>query len=168
MTDWAGFLTPLTEADGEAMYALQQEMMVTLPSPRWYYPSTADEFAAHAARGYACGLRVDGRLIAMNILVPASESDHSYAACLGRSEPLSMDFQDVIVAADYRRRGIHSYLLRRAEDVARQAGMTALYATVDPDNTPSLSSFLKSGYVVIDQRDAYDGRPRCYLRRPLS
>lgn len=166
--DWEKLLAPLTEADGEAMFALQQEMLSLLPDPRWYFPSTAEEFADQAAHGRALGLRVEGRLIAMNVLVPAWESDHSYAACVGRDEPNTLDFQDVIVAGNYRRQGIHSFLLRHAEDIARQSGMTAIYATVDPDNIPSLASFQKAGYEIIDQRDAYDGRPRYYLRKPLT
>ena len=103
---FSSLLCPLTAQDGPAMIALQQEMLLQLPSPRWYYPSTLEEFSSHAAAGHALGLKIDGRLIALNIAVAAEESDHSYAALLGLDEPKSMDFQDIIVSPDWRRRTV--------------------------------------------------------------
>ena len=167
MNTWEQHMTHLTEADGEAMFALQQRVLAQLPSPRWYYPSKVEEFASHAALGHAWGLRVEGCLIALNIAVPSWESDHGYAACVGRDERSSLDFQDMMVNPDFRRQGIHSFFLTLQERRAREQGMTAMYATVDPDNLPSLRAFEKAGFVILQQQSAYDGRPRCYLRKGL-
>ena len=164
----ASLLYTLTAQDGPAIMQLQQEMLAALPSPRWYYPSTLEEFSAHAAAGHALGLKANGLLIALNIAVAASESDHSYAALMGLDEPNSMDFQDIMVSPAWRRQGIHSFFLSLREEEARKNHMTSIFATVDPDNVPSLRAFEKAGYVIIGQQDAYDGRPRCYLRKALT
>ena len=169
MTDWIARMTPLTEADAPDMYRLEQRMLSVLPSPRWYYPSTEAELADQARLGHAVGIREAGELIALNILVPAKEAHHGgYAAVLGRHEPRSLNFEDVMVDPAWRRQGIHSAFLARAEAEARRLGCTAVYATVDPDNQPSLGAFLKAGYREAARRPAYDGRPRVYLRLALT
>ena len=169
MTDWFSRMIPLTEADAPDMYRLEQRMLSALPSPRWYYPSNEAEFSAQARQGYATGIWEEGELIALNILVPAEEAHHGgYAAVLGRHEPRSLDFEDVMVDPAWRRQGIHSAFLARAEAEARRLGCTTVYATVDPDNQPSLGAFLKAGDREAARRPAYDGRPRVYLRLVLA
>ena len=169
MTDWLSRIIPLTEEDAPAMYSLERRMLSALPSPRWYYPSTEAELAAQARQGHAAGIREAGELIALNILVPAKEAHHGgYAAALGRHEPRSLDFEDVMVDPAWRRQGIHSAFLARAEAEARRFGCTAVYATVDPDNQPSLGAFLKAGYRETARQPAYNGRPRVYLRLALA
>jgi len=158
----------LTAADAPAMVALQQEMLDALPSSRWYFPSSVEEYAAKAEAGFALGIQEEGRLVALNVVVPAGMDDHSYAELLGADEARTTDFQDIIVAPSHRRRGIHSFFLALREQEARDMGMTAIYATVDPENEPSLRAFAKAGYVLVGQQAAYDGRPRCFLRLGLE
>lgn len=161
MTDWLSRMVPLTEADAPAMYALMQEMFAHLPSPRWYYGSTQEELAEQARLGHAVGIRDGERLVAMNILVPAGEAHQGgYAAKLGIHDPDSLNYEDVIVSPDFQRRGIQRAFLQRA----RSLGYKTIYATVDPDNVPSLSSFEQAGYVRVARMDTYDGRPRVFLR----
>ncbi len=164
---WADYQQTLTEADLPEMMALQAEMAAALPSPRWYFTSQAEEFAQELRAGRVLGLRVNGELAAFAIACPARDNPRSYAAILGRDEPDSLDFQDIIVSPRYRRRGMHSHFLALYERQARQAGMTALYATVDPENLPSLRSFEKAGWTRVALRNAYDGRIRAYLRKAL-
>ena len=157
----------LTAADAMDMVALQQEMLDALPNTRWYFPSSMEEYADKAAKGFALGLRENGRLVALHIAIPAGMDEHSYAEILGHDEANTLDFQDIIVSVTHRRRGIHSFFLALQEQEARRKGLRAIYATVDPENEPSLRAFLKAGYVVVDQREAYDGRPRCFLQLDL-
>ena len=161
MTDWLSRMVPLAEADAPAMYALMQDMFAHLPSPRWYYGSTQEELADQARAGNAVGIWEGERLVAMNILVPARMAHHGgYAAKLGLNDPDSLNFEDVVVAPDYRRQGIQSAFLHRA----RTLGYKTIYATVDPENVPSLSSFEKAGYERVAQMETYDGRPRVFVR----
>ncbi len=158
----------LTAADASDMMALQQEMLDALPSSRWYFPSREEEYAAKAAGGFALGLWDQGRLIALNIAIPAGMDDHSYTEMLGMDERCSMDFQDIIVAPSHRRQGIHNFFLALREQQARAMGMTAIFATVDPENEPSLRAFAKAGYVPVAEKITYDGRPRRFLRLGLE
>ena len=161
MTDWISRMVPLTEADALAMYALMQEMFLHLPDPRWYYGSTQEELAEQARMGHAVGIWEEDRLVAMNILVPAREAHHGgYAAKLGLDDPDSLNYEDVIVSPDYQRKGIQSAFLARA----RSLGYKTIYATVDPENLPSLRSFERAGYVRMAQKETYDGRPRVFVR----
>lgn len=164
---WADYQVTLTEKDLPAMMALQAEMAAALPSPRWYFTSKEEEFAQEVQAGRVLGLRVNGELAAFAIACPARDNEKSYAAILGRDEPDSLDFQDIIVSPRYRRRGMHSHFLALYERQARRAGMTALYATVDPENLPSLRSFEKAGWERVALRNAYDGRIRAYYRKGL-
>lgn len=159
--DWLARMEQLTEADAPAMIALMEDMFAHLPDRRWYYGSTLEEFAQQAAMGHAVGIWDGGRLVALNILVPARQAHHGgYAAILGLDDPDSLNFEDVMVAGDYRRRGIHSAFMARAKGL----GYRTIYATVDPDNLPSLASFEKAGYVRMAEKNVYDGRPRIFLR----
>ena len=161
MTDWLSRMVTLTEADAPAMYALMQEMFAHLPNPRWYYGSTQEELAEQARMGNAVGIWEGERLVAMNILVPARVAHHGgYAKQVGIDEPDSLNYEDVMVSPDFQRRGIQRAFLERA----RSLGYKTIYATVDPENVPSLSSFEKAGYVRVAQQSAYDGRPRVYLK----
>lgn len=165
-TGWQRFCCPLTAADLPAMMALQAAMAAALPNPRWYFTSSQEEFAEEVAAGRVLGIRVHGELAAFAIAAPGGGAG-SYAAVLGREEPRSLDFQDVMVAPGYRRRGIHSFFLALFEQQARAQGMTGMYATVDPDNLPSLRSFEKAGWQRLTVRSAYDGRIRAYYRKAL-
>jgi len=165
MTDWSEHVIALTEEDAQDMFALEQAVLADLPDPRWYYPSTAQEFAAQARAGHAWGIRMGGRLIALNIIMRCSEAhDGGYAAKLGRSDVNSMNFEDIMVDSSWRRQGIHSFFITRSIEQARAWGCPAIYATVDPDNLPSLRAFEKHGFRIVAQMDTYDGRPRCFLR----
>jgi len=161
MIDWLSRMVTLAETDAPAMYALMQEMFDHLPNPRWYYGSTQEELAEQARMGHAVGIWEGDRLVAMNILVPARVAHHGgYAAQIGIDEPDSLNYEDVMVSPDFQRQGIQKAFQARA----RSLGYKTIYATVDPENVPSLSSFEKAGYVRVAQQDAYDGRPRVFLR----
>jgi len=168
MHDWLVLIHPLTEHDADDMYALEQAMMAALPSPRWYYTSTRDEFADQARAGHAWGIRMEGKLIALNIIMPAREAHGGgYPEKLGLDDSCSMNFEDVIVDEAWRRRGIHSAFLRHSLLKAKEWRCRSIYATVDPDNLPSLRAFERFGFRVIAQKPTYDGRPRCFLHMGL-
>ena len=165
-SDWAVCAEPLTPADLPAMMALQAEMAAALPSPRWYVTSTEAEFLRDVQAGQVTGIYMQGELAAFASLAEGGGA-HSYASILGRKETRTLDFRDVMVSPRFRRRGIHSFFLRMAEERARALGAQAMYATVDPENLPSRSSFEKAGWQALETRAAYDGRLRVFYRKGL-
>lgn len=169
MNNWRAQMIRLDEGDLDDMMALQSRMVAALPSPRWYFTSSRDEFAQEVRDGRVTGIRGEDGLIALCIFHKAAENpDNCYAARVGRRETTSVDFQDVMVDPAWRRRGIHSAFLALCEENARREGLSAVYATVDPDNAPSCGAFEKAGYRRIAVQPAYDGRIRAYYRLALD
>ena len=156
-------IRPLTEADVSRVMEVQAATFACLPSPRWYFGSTAEEFADTIAEGMAFGA-FDGD-------VPAGfcifHRDRGYAAEAGLPPERCLSFADVMVRPEYRRRGLHTRFLALAEDCAARRGLGYIIATADPDNEPSRASFRKAGYRELPQREMYDGRPRLVLVKEL-
>lgn len=165
MTDWPSRMRPLTADDLPAMMDLQAVMLSALPDPRWYFPSTTEEFAVEVLAGHATGVFDGRRLIAFGIASPGqAHRTASYATRVGDDPADTFDFQDIMVHPDYRRQGIHSAFLARYIAQALAMGCRAVYATVDPDNEPSWRSFEKAGFRRIAVQPAYDGRIRAYYK----
>lgn len=158
----------LAEPDADAILTLQAEMLAALPARSWYYPSPRALFAACCRRGEAYGF-FDGALLAgFGVLTPWHiRPDTCYACKIGDPPDATFDFQDVMVAPGYRRRGIHTALLRLFEGMARKAGGKAIYCTIAPENLPSVASFEKAGYVCVRRQPAYEGMLRGYYRKTL-
>lgn len=158
-------LRMLTEADVSQMLELQALVMEALPDKRWYFPSDEEEFIGVVNAGEGVGYFDGDALMAFAELTPGpNRGTHSYAAILGDATADSFDFHDVMVHPAMRGRGIHTRFLALFEQIAREAGARAIYATVDPDNAPSWHNFEKAGYELVTQRPAYDGRMRRYYR----
>lgn len=162
-------LRALTRADVPQMLLLQELVMTALPDPRWYYPSDEEEFTgvADAQEGFGY-FDATGTLCGFAELTPGENREHrGYAEKLGCPQAGSFDFHDVMVRPDIRGRGMHTRFLRLFEQIARDAGGYAIFATVDPDNAPSWHNFEKAGYRPICSMPAYDGRIRRYYRLSL-
>lgn len=158
----------LAEPDADAILALQTEMLAALPARSWYYPSPRELFAACCLRGEAFGFWQGDRLAGFGILTPWHiRPDTCYARKIGDPPEATFDFQDVMVAPGYRRRGIHTALLALFEQRARAAGGRAIYCTIAPENLPSVASFEKAGYVCVRRQPAYEGMLRGYYRKAL-
>ena len=159
----------LNEPDADAIMALQAAMLAALPSPTWYYPSPRALFAACCERGEAFGFFSRERLAGFAVLTPWHiRPETNYARKVGDPPENTFDFQDVMVHPDFRRRGIHAALLALFDRLAREAGGTALYCTIAPENLPSVSSFTKAGYVCVREQPAYAGMLRGYFRKSLT
>jgi ribosomal protein S18 acetylase RimI-like enzyme len=184
-------LRQLVPEDMDAILELQEHVLRELPDPMWYVPSTLREHEENLARGEVFGClsakpkaaeAVKGRgareagtwderaketksLVGFAVLSPwGPRGGDAYAAKLGEPVEDTFDARDVMVHIDYRRRGIHSAFLRLFAEMARVMGGRAIYATIDPDNLPSVRSFEKAGYAHIKTQPAYDGRLRGFYR----
>lgn len=169
MTDWTLRLVPLQLSDAPAMMALQTEMIAALPDPRWYFPSTLEEWQEQVSLGHARGIFEGNHLIAFCVYQRGeARPAHNYALCVGEDPTLTYDFCDVMVSPQYRRQGIHSAFIAACFAQARQEGCRGVYCTVDPDNLPSQTAFRKAGFVPLLTKPAYDGRIRTYLYCALT
>lgn len=158
----------MTEADADAIMALQALMLEALPDPTWYYPSERALFAACCQRGEAFGYWQGEQLAGFGILTPwYIRPETCYAHKVNEAALHTFDFQDVMVHPGFRRRGIHASLLSFFERLTREAGGVAMFCTIAPDNLPSVASFTKAGFVCIQKQPAYAGMLRGYYRKWL-
>lgn len=158
----------LTQEDLGAMMALQQLVLSGLPNPSWYVACTVQEHEINLSAGDVFACRAGKKLTGFAVLSKGdTREENAYAAKLGQPVENSFDVRDVMVHPDYRRRGIHSEFLRLFMETARSLGGEALYATIDPDNYPSVKSFEKAGFQHVKTQPAYDGRLRGYYRKEL-
>lgn len=167
--DLPGFtLQKLTFEHKPQMMALHDKVLAALPNPKWYFPSAEWEFDAwlegEEAWGYLDGDKIAGFAVFTH---SSHRFGHSYAQVLGEPHETTFDFHDVLVLPEYRGRGMHTMFLRLFTDLARQAGATAIYATVDPENSASWHNFEKAGYEIVRVQSAYDGRDRRYYKLTL-
>lgn len=148
--------------------ALQSVMLSALPMRTWYYPSPREMFAGCCERGESFGFWDGEHLAGFGTLTPWHIRPATcYARKAGETAEDTFDFQDVMVAPEHRRRGIHTALLGLFDGLARAAGGTAIYCTIAPDNTPSVASFEKAGYTLLRVQPAYEGMLRGYYRKIL-
>ena len=161
-------LCQLASGDLAAVLNLQNQMMDALPDPLWYVLSTRQDQEENLARGDIFGCRQGKTLVAFSVLTPwNARGEKAYAHKLGQPVEDTFDIHDLIVHPDFRRRGIHSAFLQLFEEIARTLNGKALYATIAPDNVPSVAGFEKAGYACVKIQPTYDGRLRGYFRKEL-
>jgi RimJ/RimL family protein N-acetyltransferase len=68
------------------------------------------------------------------------------------SKWLSIEY--IVVQEEFRRQGIASALLRGLVDHAKKLGIDRVYATINPDNAPSINLHRKVGFEVLDWKVA--------------
>lgn len=161
-------LRQLRREDAGDIMVMQEAVLLDLPDPLWYYPSSQEAFAACCAQGECFGYYAPRRLAGFATLTPGfARPERCYAHKLGLPPEGTYDVQDVMVHPAYRRRGIHSALLALFQETARRVGGHTLLATIAPDNLPSTASFEKAGFTYILTMPAYDGRPRSFYQKVL-
>ena len=158
----------LTAADAPNIIRLQADMLAALPHPTWYYPSDLAFFTECCERGECFGFFDGPTFAGFGTLTPwYIRPDTCYAHKIDDDPIHTFDFQDVMVAPSYRRRGIHMALHQLFECMAQEAGGVAMYCTIAPDNVPSIASFEKAGYTCVRIQPAYAGMLRGYFRKML-
>ncbi len=161
-------LRPLTMEDVPAMLVLQQKVLAALEDSSWYFPSEEWEFASAVMAGEGWGYFDGDALMGFAEMTPGEKrGEHSYALKLGLPVENSFDFHDVMVAPATRRRGVQTAFIALFTELAKQAGGTAIYCTVDPGNGASWRNFERAGYQVVCTMPAYDGRMRRFYRLAL-
>ena len=60
--------------------------------------------------------------------------------------------------------GLASWMLRAAEPIARELGVTTLLAEIHPDNQPSIKAFKRAGFYSFVQPAGAESLLRCERR----
>jgi len=76
---------------------------------------------------------------------------------------------NLLVDADYRRRGIGSLLLKTMEDFARENGARVILFDTAIDNIPALNLYFKNGFKICgyNERLYGNGKTALYLAKEL-
>lgn len=161
----------LDQTDYEAVLALRQTVLSTLPDPDFYVREDDERVfvSGHLdlfgeSVGYFDGDDLVAYLALTTDLVSSAE-DIEFAAC----EPT---FSDVVFAAamvhpDHRGRGLHRAGIRHHIAAARLFGALRGMAQISPRNHRSLRSYLSEGFTITRAVEYTDGRRRLLLERDL-
>lgn len=158
----------LTEKELPQMKALAERVMASLPNKRWYFYCDGDP-QQWLEEGKVIGCLEQEKLVGLAAYSLAeNRMAHSYAAIVGDKPFGSIDFHDIMIDEEHRRRGIHTEFCHRIRQEALSLGKHGIYLTIDPENLPSRAAFEKNGYLCRLTQPAYDGRIRCYYCLKLN
>lgn len=159
-----------TPADAPAFFALQNEVRAAMPHPEQFVPDTLEHLTGYLTDDLCLGAFDGQRLGAYFILRYCGESEHNYAAFLDvpRAEWQHWANADsAVVHPDWRGNGLQRRLLEAALPLLRP-GITAIGATVSPENRYSLNNALACGFSIAARREMYGGYDRYLLVKNLS
>ena len=138
-----------------------------------YFVADDEEFVARHIdqEGFVLLAKADGKTAAFLIVrIPGAAEDN-----LGRDLHLPPEewnrvahMESVAVLPDFRGHGIQKKLMAEAERRLIQQGIRVSLATVHPDNSASLNSFLHMGYQVELTKLKYQSQIRHILKKELQ
>lgn len=163
----------LTLSDLPQMLHLQDLVYNQLNDKTWYACSSEEEFKAILdVRGCGVGyFTPENNLIAFGVyLRPQLESDnYGYDIELPINQLLKVgQIEATIVHPDFRGHRLQSLICSHLEDIALGLSTPLIMATVCPDNTFSLNTFLKLGYTIQKEKLKYGGLRRYILLKDAS
>ncbi|GFN32875.1 GNAT family N-acetyltransferase [Paenibacillus xylaniclasticus] len=153
-----------------AVYALMEDVVSRLPSKTLYAVDDEAYFYTHVEElGGIYGAFQDGRLVAYSVLSFPGNRNWNLGSEFGvpQEELVKVAVLDgTIVHESARGLGLQRLFSRIREQRAREKGMLYLYATVHPDNAPSIRNLEEAGLTVQFTRPMYGGVMRqCYSKR---
>ncbi|XP_058113914.1 GCN5-related N-acetyltransferase 7, chloroplastic isoform X2 [Magnolia sinica] len=108
------------------------------------------------------------RVSCINATIPISQTLRSSNGLCTACKGIGADFaraylSNVCVAAELHQNGIGYALVAKSKKIARQWGVTDLYAHVAIDNEPAKKLYTKSGFIYENEEPAWQAR---FLGRP--
>ncbi len=113
--------------------------------------------------GFTLVADVDHCVVAALIVRLPADAEDNLARDLGCDEATvdaAAHIESVAVAEPHRGEGLQRALLGSAEAELLRRRVPAVFATVAPDNAPSLRNFLGAGYIELARREKYGGLSR--------
>ena len=147
----------LTDRDLEDIMKLQEECVATLPDPSLFYPLSRDELEESLRLDIVIGAFTGSVPVAVAIIVANRKSPRNLGSVLGYKSEQAYTFDAVMVLPRWRGHGLQSSLLRQCMEIAQEARVARIVATVSPDNKYSLANFKKLGFEIVTTSEKYGG-----------
>ena len=163
----------------EKLMRLQETVRRAMPDDRMFFPLSEDEMKDSLRNDIVLVAVpvVDDRrpdmevgLAAFAVLVVNRESEDRNLAYDAGLDPLkTVTFDAVAVSPDYRGFGLHGRFITCSVELAVRLGADRMLTTVDPDNTFSMTNFLKKGFIVsVPELRKYGGLRRSLLSLDIT
>ena len=163
----------------EKLMHLQETVRRAMPDDRMFFPLSEDEMKDSLRNDIVLVAVpvVDDRrpdmevgLAAFAVLVVNRESEDRNLAYDAGLDPLkTVTFDAVAVSPDYRGFGLHGRFITCSVELAVRLGADRMLTTVDPDNTFSMTNFLKKGFIVsVPELRKYGGLRRSLLSLDIT
>ena len=167
----------------EKLMRLQETVRRAMPDDRMFFPLSEDEMKDSLRNDIVLVAVpvVDDRricrtpdmevgLAAFAVLVVNRESEDRNLAYDAGLDPLkTVTFDAVAVSPDYRGFGLHGIFITCSVELAVRLGADRMLTTVDPDNTFSMTNFLKKGFTVsVPELRKYGGLRRSLLSLDIT
>ncbi len=167
----------------EKLMHLQETVRRAMPDDRMFFPLSEDEMKDSLRNDIVLVAVpvVDDRricrtpdmevgLAAFAVLVVNMESEDRNLAYDAGLDPLkTVTFDAVAVSPDYRGFGLHGIFITCSVELAVRLGADRMLTTVDPDNTFSMTNFLKKGFTVsVPELRKYGGLRRSLLSLDIT
>lgn len=156
-------------AEAPAVFALQNEVHDAMEHPELFVTDTLENITSDVTNGLCIGVWQGERLGAYLTLRFCGEDAHNYAAFLGVPQaewPHWANADSAVVHPDWRGNGLQRRMLEAAIPLLPPE-ITAIGATVSPDNAFSLHNALAAGFSIVTRREMYGGYDRYLLAKKL-
>jgi ribosomal protein S18 acetylase RimI-like enzyme len=147
--------------------ALQDAIVSHLDHPEWLRENSEETFADCLQNHVVIGLRHNGHIVAIAILVDAGGTSGNLQRFLSDTPVViqsSCNLKLVAVHPDFRERGLASSLIELLEGEATKRGFRRIVCTVHPYNRASRSIFTTLGYRVKKKVQTSYGKRMIYQR----
>ena len=152
---------PLAFEQMSDVLALQEVVMENLQDKTLLFPLSRAELMESLQIDHLAGAyNQDGKLVAFCVLVDNRCGERNLAADFGAEPEDSITFDIVVVDPQWRGYGLQQRFIDWSLDVAKEAGVKYIHATVNPENSHSGQNFIKRGFVVKKTVEKYGGLTR--------
>lgn len=158
-----------TEADIDAVYKLQEEIVDALPDKDMYATSTKDEYLVQLKEDICFVCECDGEFAGFSVLVPNdAENERNYGKYFNYDKEqlaVTASFDLTMVSPRFRGYGIQRDFNKLRAGVAVEMGAKEALTSISPDNPYSYRNFLVLNFEIVEERKMYGGKARYLLRK---
>lgn len=165
-----------TKQDADAVFELMQSVKNRMEHSEWYVTDTKEYIEAHLGEQGMVLLAEtqDGKLVgyfivdfpAVRLQVQEDPENDNLGKELRMDErnlALVAHMDSAAVVPEYRGHHLQYRLLQAAEELLQDFPYEYYLCTIHPDNRASLHTMMRAGYVIVAEREKYQGLSRYIL-----